>query len=131
LVERELPKLEVTGSRPVRRFSAQPHLALWGESAAVHLVGGKLDVVTTDAIGLLVRRLARPHASGGTVIERSVILAEGDDSGAILDWISEHDGVADSTVAPARSSGLHGLRESVRVDSAPARRFVLPANAFD
>jgi hypothetical protein len=90
-----------------------------------------VDVVTTDAIGLLVRRLARPHASGGTVIVRSVILAEGTDSGAILDWISEHDGVADSTVAPARSSGLHGSRETLRVDSAPARRFVLPAHAFD
>jgi hypothetical protein len=94
-------------------------------------VGDIVDVVTTDAIGLLVRRLARPHASGGTVIERSVILAEGTDSGAILDWISEHDGVADSTVAPARSSGLHGSRETLRVDSAPARRFVLPAHAFD
>ncbi len=87
--------------------------------------------MTTHAIGVLVQRLARPHASGGTVIERSVILAEGADSGAILDWISEHDGVADSTVAPTRSSGLHGLRETVRVDTAPARRFVLPAHAFD
>jgi hypothetical protein len=87
--------------------------------------------MTTDAIGLLVRRLARPHASGGMVIERSVILAEGADSEAILSWISEHDGVADSTVAPTRSGGLHGLRETPRVDSAPARRFVLPARAFD
>ncbi len=90
-----------------------------------------VDAVTTDAIGVLVRRLARPHTSGGMVIERSVILAEGSDSGAILSWISEHDGVADSTVAPARSSGLHGLRETPRLDSAPARRFVLPAHAFD
>jgi hypothetical protein len=90
-----------------------------------------VDVVTTDAIGVLVRRLARPHSSGGTVIERSVILAEGADSGAILNWISEHDGVADSTVAPVRSTGLHGSRESVRLESAPARRFVLPAHAFD
>ncbi len=77
------------------------------------------------------RRLARPHISGGMVIERSVILAEGADSGAILSWISDHDGVADSTAPPSRSSGLHGSRETLRVDSAPARRFVLPADAFD
>jgi hypothetical protein len=100
------------------------------EHAAVERVGDKLGAVTTDAIGALVQRLARPHASGGTVIERSVILAEAN-SGAILNWISEHDGVADSTVVPTRGTGLHGLRESVRVESAPARRFVLPAHAFD
>jgi hypothetical protein len=42
------------------------------------------------------------------VIERSVILAEGDDSAAILTWISDHDGVADSTAALSpRSTGLH------------------------
>lgn len=65
------------------------------------------------------------------MIERSVILAEGDDSAAILSWISAHDGVADSTVAPARSTGLHGSRETVSAGSGPARRFVLPAHAFD
>jgi hypothetical protein len=65
------------------------------------------------------------------VIERSVILAEGSDAGAMLDWISDHDGVADSTAAPERSSGLHGSRDTGRADAAPARRFVLPAHAFD
>jgi hypothetical protein len=78
-----------------------------------------------------VRRLARPHTSGGMVIERSVILAEGADSGAILTWISEHDGVEDSTTATPRSSGLHGSREVVGAGAGPARRFVLPARAFD
>jgi hypothetical protein len=90
-----------------------------------------VDGVTTDAIGARVRRLARPHSSGGTVIERSVILAEGDDSGAMLSWISAHGGVADSTAAPARSTGLHGSRETVAGNVGPARRFVLPAHAFD
>lgn len=90
-----------------------------------------MDGVTTDAISARVRRLARPHSSGGTVIERSVILAEGDDSAAILSWISDHEGVADSTTAPARSTGLHGTRETVRTSDGPARRFVLPAHAFD
>jgi hypothetical protein len=75
--------------------------------------------------------LARPHSSGGTVIERSVILAEGDDCAAILTWIADHDGVGDSTAAPARSAGLHGSREAVAANAGPARRFVLPANAFD
>ncbi len=86
-----------------------------------------------DAIGTLVRRLARPHASGGMAIERSVILAEGADAAAIMTWISDHDGVADSTLAAAPSSGLHGPRGHVGAaqQTAPARRFVLPARAFD
>jgi hypothetical protein len=65
------------------------------------------------------------------VIERSVILAEGTDSAAILKWISDHDGVADSTAASARSSGLHGARTTTGGTAGPARRFVLPARAFD
>src|SRR6202034_1043690 len=52
---------------------------------------------SADAVGAVVRRLARPHASGGTVIERSVIIAEGSGSAAILSWIADHHGVADST----------------------------------
>jgi hypothetical protein len=83
-----------------------------------------------DETAALVRRLARPHASGGMVIERSVILAEGANSAAILNWISEHDGVADSTVAPTRSRGLHGSRTEAPLQAAPTRRFVLPARAF-
>jgi len=86
----------------------------------------------TDAVGALVKRLARPHVSGGMVIERSVILAEGTGSAAILTWISDHDGVADSTVATARSSGLHGSRANAGAEASGAiRRFVLPARAFD
>jgi hypothetical protein len=66
------------------------------------------------------------------VIERSVILAEGDDSAAILSWISDHDGIADSTaLTPKRSTGLHGSRETIGANLGPARRFVLPAHAFD
>lgn len=65
------------------------------------------------------------------VIERSVILAEGSDSAAILSWISDHDGVADSTMATARGTGLHGSRPNVGVGTDPVRRFVLPARAFE
>lgn len=89
----------------------------------------------TDPVGAVVRRLARPHASGGTVIERSVIIAEGASSAAILSWISDHRGVADSTASAgaARSTGLHGSRINAAggQEAGPARRFVLPADAFD
>ncbi len=84
----------------------------------------------TDQTAALVRRLARPHASGGMVIERSVILAEGANSAAILSWISEHDGIADSTPPPTRSQGLHGPGASAPLRAAPPQRFVLPARAF-
>lgn len=84
----------------------------------------------SDATAVLVKRLARPHASGGMVIERSVILAEGANSAAILSWISDHDGVADSTMAATRGHGLHGSRTDTALQAAPARRFVLPARAF-
>lgn len=96
---------------------------------------GAAPAEADHAIGAVVRRLARPHASGGTVIERSVIIAEGAGSAAILSWIAAHHGVADSTAGAgsARSGGLHGSRINVAAgrDDAPARRFVLPADAFD
>ena len=89
--------------------------------------------MTDEAIGELIRRLSRPHASGGRVIERSVILAEGAESHAILGWITDHDGVGESTLAASRGGGLHGAdrHASVAAADAPARRFVLPAGAFD
>lgn len=65
------------------------------------------------------------------MIERSVILAEGADSAAILSWITEHDGVADSTAATEQNAGLHGSRLQAGSSGGPARRFVLPARAFD
>ncbi len=84
----------------------------------------------TDSTTALIRRLARPNASGGLVIERSVILAEGVKSAAILRWIADHDGVAESTASSARSPGLHGPRASDPGRDAPPRRYVLPAHAF-
>ncbi len=55
-----------------------------------------------DATEALVRRLARPHPSGGVVIERSVIIAEGSRSATILRWISEHEGIGDSATPSTR-----------------------------
>jgi len=84
----------------------------------------------TDQTASLIRRLARPHVSGGMVIERSVILAEGARSAAMLRWIADHDGVGESTARPGRGQGLHGPRANDPRQDAPPRRFVLPAGAF-
>ena len=51
-----------------------------------------------DAICALVTRLARPHASGGEVIERAAILAEGADFAAIMAWVIAHGGKPETTV---------------------------------
>ena len=68
-------------------------------------------------------RLARPHASGGTVIERPAILAEGADFISVIGWIIAHGGEAEAA-SPASGRGLHGPRASGG-DAVP-RRFVLP-----
>lgn len=82
-----------------------------------------------DAICALVTRLARPHPSGGKVIERSVMLAEGTDFPAIMDWIIAHGGKPESTPPAAPSRGLHGPRGSGAEEQTPLR-FVLPADAL-
>ncbi|WP_249012119.1 hypothetical protein [Conexibacter sp. DBS9H8] len=58
----------------------------------------------------LLRRLARPHPSGGQVVERAAIMAAGVDGMAVIDWILDHDGVPETVVEPARNRGLHGAR---------------------
>jgi hypothetical protein len=85
-----------------------------------------------DAIRAVVVRLSRPHASGGDVIERAAILAEGGDSAAIVAWISAHAGEAEATVPRASSRGLHGARltgEPAGTSGIP-RRYVLPVGAL-
>lgn len=85
-----------------------------------------------DAIRTLVTRLARPHASGGEVIERAAILAEGADSAAVMAWITAHAGVPEAAVATATRHGLHGSRLNDSGGSEPRTplRFVLPAGAL-
>jgi hypothetical protein len=87
-----------------------------------------------DAIRTVVTRLSRRHASGGAVIERAAILAEGANSTAILAWITEHDWLPEENV-PATSKretfGLHAARKQERDASrteAP-RRYVLAPGA--
>lgn len=80
-----------------------------------------------EAIRQVVTRLSRPHASGGEVIERAAILAEGADSAAILAWILAQDGRPEKLAPVTSGGGLHSAR---RYGAAPAstvpRRYVLP-----
>ena len=84
-------------------------------------------------IHALVTRLSRPHASGGVVIERAAILAEGADFAAVMNWITAHDGTPDATVSATRSRGLHGSRMNAgdATGSRPPLRFVLPPGTLD
>lgn len=84
-------------------------------------------------INALVTRLSRPHASGGVVIERAAILAEGADFQAVMDWIIAHAGEPEAPASTAKRRGLHGARldaGSATVAPTPLR-FVLPAGALD
>jgi hypothetical protein len=89
--------------------------------------------VDDDAIRSVVTRLARAHRSGGTVIERAAIMAEGSDSEAVMTWIIAHGGKPEPTVQTSTRRGLHGSRLYDSGGSAPrtASRFVLPAGALD
>lgn len=80
----------------------------------------------------LVTRLARPHASGGQVIERAALLAEGADFPAVMAWITAHDGQPESTVVAASTRGLHGSRLTDSGADQPRSplRFVLPAGTL-
>ena len=84
-----------------------------------------------DAIRAVVVRLSRPHASGGNVIERAAILAEGARSAAIVQWIMDHAGQPEAP-APVAGRGLHGARMDDRrsVHRETPVRYVLPAGAL-
>jgi hypothetical protein len=92
------------------------------------------EPVDDDAIRAVVKRLSRPHKSGGKVIERAAILAEGPGSGAILDWIMAHAGEPEAIAVSTASHGLHGGRmhggaSAVTPSRAPSR-YVLPAGTL-
>ncbi len=88
---------------------------------------------TDDEIRALLSRLARRHPSGGTVIERVAIVAEGADSAEVVAWILDHAG--EPEVAPGASSkgGLHSprLSEPIGSEPRPPARYVLPAGALN
>jgi hypothetical protein len=84
-------------------------------------------------IQTLVTRLARRHPSGGTVVERAAILAEGADFTEVVAWITAHDGEPEAAPVTRARGGLHGSRLSDTSGEAPrnAPRFVLPPGALD
>ena len=57
------------------------------------------------AIRDVVTRLARRHESGGTVIERAAIVAEGAESQSIVAWIVAHDGQPEFSALARPSRG--------------------------
>jgi hypothetical protein len=83
-----------------------------------------------DEIRDLVKRLARPHRSGGVVIERAAIVAEGGDAAAVVAWIGAHKGEPEEAIAVSSrgGGGLHGSRE--QVSNSTPRRYVLPPGAL-
>jgi hypothetical protein len=86
-----------------------------------------------EAIRTLVTRLARAHPSGGTVIERAAIMAEGAGAKDVMTWIEAHGGEPEALVAKVNHSGLHGLpaRDSGGAARRSPARFVLPAGALE
>ena len=90
---------------------------------------GDLD---DDAIRSIVTRLGRAHPSGGIVIERAAILAEGADFDAVMKWIAAHGGQPEADVRKVSRSGLHGSRVQDRTGTEPRTpsRFVLPPSAL-
>jgi hypothetical protein len=92
--------------------------------------GGEVD---DDAIRSLLTRLGRADPSGGTVIERAAVLAEGAEFEVVMAWIVAHGGEPEATVPTAARSGLHGSRVHDSRGSEPQTpsRFVLPPGALD
>jgi hypothetical protein len=89
---------------------------------------------TRDAeIHDLVKRLARPHSSGGDVVERAALLASGSDFTAVMTWITDHSGVAETMVSEPPRRGLHGAPLGLSGASEPRNplRFVLPAGTLN
>jgi hypothetical protein len=91
------------------------------------------DTARDSEIQALVRSLARPHSSGGDVVERAALLASGSDFPAVMAWITDHAGVAETMVAEPPRRGLHGplLGLSGAADRRTPLRFVLPAGTLN
>jgi hypothetical protein len=87
-----------------------------------------------DEIRTLCTRLGRRHPSGGTVVERAAILAEGVDFNAVVAWIVERGGTPETAATPTsgRGRGLHSDRvDSARAATQTPLRYVLPPGALD
>jgi hypothetical protein len=87
--------------------------------------------VEDEEIRALVTRLARPHGSGGAVVDRAALLANGGDFGAVMAWITARGGIAEEVVSTARG-GLHDQHFDARpgAEAQTPRRFLLPPGAL-
>jgi hypothetical protein len=90
------------------------------------------EAAAESAIRAVVERLARRHPSGGMVVERAAILAEGADSAAVIAWIAAHAGEPEAAAVTRKGGGLHGSRIAGRsaAEGRPPARYVLPAGAL-
>lgn len=86
-----------------------------------------------DAIRKLLHRLARAHPSGGTVVERAAVVAEGSGSDAVIKWMVAHGAEAEATPPPKARHGLHeaGWRAIDAAQPSAPSRYILPAGALD
>jgi hypothetical protein len=86
-----------------------------------------------EDIRALVKRLARPHGSGGAVIERAALLAEAADFTSVVAWIENHDGLPEARLTPVSGRGLHGSRinDGGGAQPPPPLRYVLPAGTLN
>jgi hypothetical protein len=86
-----------------------------------------------DTIRALLKRLARPHPSGGEAVERSVILAEGGGFTEVIAWIVAHSGAPEGPAVGVSRRGVHGsrLKDTGITGSRESLRYVLPAGALD
>ncbi len=84
-----------------------------------------------EAIRALVTRLARPNGSGGAVIERAALLADGADFAEVVAWITAHGGIPEAVEATVHG-GLHNRHSDGRAGAGAQtpRRFVLPPGAL-
>jgi hypothetical protein len=89
------------------------------------------EAVSGPDIRALVARLGRPHPSGGTVIERAALLAEGADFAATMAWILAHGGQPELSARKPARRGLYGsASDGSSAASGTPLRFVLPADAL-
>jgi hypothetical protein len=89
--------------------------------------------VDDDAIRTLLHRLARAHPSGGTVVERAAVVAEGSGSDTVIKWMVDHGAEAEATPPPKTRHGLHeaGWRTIDAAKPSAPSRYILPAGALD
>ena len=89
------------------------------------------EPTTDEALRAVVARLARPHRSGGSVIERAAILAEGERSAAIVDWITRHAGEAEVVESAKPQRGLYGTGfGGAETERRGPARYLLPPGAL-